>query len=48
MVYFGENFAQDFISNPTETYKNVRNNADREAFHHMVRKEKHEAVVPAA
>ena len=48
MIYFGENFAQDFILDPIETYRNVCNNANREAFHHMVRKEKNEAVIPAA
>jgi hypothetical protein len=45
MVYFGENFAQDFIAQPVDTYKNLKNNSDREAFHHMVKGTKSETVI---
>jgi len=37
MTYFGENFAQDFISQPVDTYKNLNGNSEREAFYHMIK-----------
>lgn len=37
MTYFGENFAQDFISQPVATYKSLTGHSEREAFYHMIK-----------